>query len=358
MSARWASDARGGLALAVAGVVGVTDVVERLHATIAATRAPLGAPHRAPARGIAGFVYRRVRGVARTVGLGLDQVLAPFSGGETPDSVKRDHVVAALNGVLGDRLDASGNPLALPMRIRPPGDDEAPRSRIALFLHGLCMHDRHWPRDAGSADATVRALGYSPLYLHYNTGLAIADNGARLSVLLDELVARWPVPGAELVFVGHSMGGLVARSAHAHACRHDAPWRRALRAFVFLGTPHRGAALERAGKRIDHLLGISPYTAPFAALGAVRSAGIRDLGHGDIGHGDRLALPEGVRAHAIAGNLRLGSDGLVTVDSALGRPGFGLGADRLRVIDGAGHLDLMQHPRMVDGLARWLRTGG
>ena len=53
---RLVSDLRGVAALAVDGVLGVTDIVERLHATIAAASAPLGAPHVEPTRGDTGFV--------------------------------------------------------------------------------------------------------------------------------------------------------------------------------------------------------------------------------------------------------------------------------------------------------------
>jgi pimeloyl-ACP methyl ester carboxylesterase len=259
--------------------------------------------------------------------------------------------------VLGDRLAASRNPLAIPMRLRNDDAHEPPQARIALFLHGLCMHDRHWPRGEGSADAAVRALGYTPLYLHYNTGRAIDANGRELSMLLDALLAEWPGGANQLTLVGHSMGGLVARSAAEHARRGNAAWLPALRNLVFLGTPHHGSALERAGKRVDYLLGISPYTAPFVALGGVRSAGIQDLGDGRVvSENEIVALPAGVRSHAVAGSLRLGGgDGLVSVESALGERGLALRKERTLVIESAGHIELMYHPETIAALARWLR---
>ena len=356
-AARLASDARGLAALAVDGVVGVTGIVERMHATIASIPAPIGPPHARPARGIAGMVYRSVRGVARGVGWSLDRALAPLADALGPASapLQRAHVVAALNGVLGDRLAATGNPLAIPMALRPATGAEVPRARIALFLHGLCMHDRQWPRGAGSAEAAVRALGYTPLYLHYNSGRAIADNGRDLSAQLDALLATWPTPPVELALVCHSMGGLVARSACEHARLADAPWLDRLRHLVFLGTPHRGAVLERAGKRVDGLLRLSPYTAPFVALGGTRSAGIQDLGHGRVtADGSPAALPAGVACHAIAGSLRRGGDGLVSVASALAQRGPGLGPMDTVVIRNAGHLALLDHGEVVVALKRWL----
>ena len=351
---RLVNDLRGVAALAVEGVVGVTDLVERMHATIANLSAPLGKPHVEATRGITGFVYRSVRGVARGVGLGLDRALAPFAADTDIDAPQRDHAIAALNGVLGDRLAASGNPLAIAMQLRR--DESPPTPRIALFLHGLCMHDGHWPRGAGSADAALRALGWTPVYVRYNSGRGIPDNGRELSAHLDDLVAHWPLRVEEISLVAHSMGGLVARSAAEHARRGDAAWVRALRNVVFLGTPHHGSGLERAGKRVDYLLTVSPYSAPFAALGGARSTGIQDLGHGrvmtDAGH---VPLPDDVRAFAVAGSLRLGGDGLVAVDSALGRRGLAFPGKRTLLIDGAGHIELMRHPAMVEALVRWLR---
>jgi pimeloyl-ACP methyl ester carboxylesterase len=353
---RLARDARGVAALAVDGVLGVTDIVERVHATIASATAPVGEPHLEPARGISGFVYRSVRGITRGVGWSLQRALVPFARDGEVDSPRREHVIAALNGVLGDRLAASDNPLAITMAIRLDEPGEAPPLRIALFLHGLCMHDRHWPRGEGSAHAAVRALGYTPLYLRYNTGRGVAENGQELSARLDALLAAWTVQPTELAMVGHSMGGLVARSACEHARRTGARWLPTLRHMVFLGTPHQGSALERAGKRVDYLLGISPYTAPFVALGGVRSAGIQGLGDGRVSEdGEPVALPTRVRCHAVAGRQGRNGDGLVSVDSALGRRSLGLARKDTLVIEGAGHIELMHHPDGVAAIARWLR---
>src|SRR4249919_2734450 len=349
-------DLRGVAALAIDGVLGVTTIVERMHATIASSPAPLGQPHLEPARGISGFVYGSVRGTTRAVGWTLERALAPFAGDADLESPRRAHVIAALNGVLGDRLAASKNPLAIAMRVRCDDPDEALRPRIALFLHGLCMHDGHWPRGEGSADAAVRALGYTPLYLHYNTGLAVADNGRDLSLLMDVLLAAWPDQGAELAMVCHSMGGLVARSACEHARLSGARWLPTLRHLVFLGTPHHGSGLERAGKRVDYLLGNSPYTAPFVALGGVRSAGIKGLGDGRVTmDGKPAALPRGVQCHAVAGRQRRGGDGLVSVDSALGRRGLGLDENHTLVIEGVGHVELMRHADGVAAIESWLQ---
>lgn len=339
-------DARGVARLAIDGVLGVTGIAERLHAAIGRASPPLGTARAQTARGIAGFVYARVRDVTRGVGWSIDAALRPFAGALRTDSLQRAHLLAALNGVIGDRLAETDNPLAVRMQLHADESIE-PTARIAVFVHGLCMHDRQWPRGDGTHEAAARAAGYTPVYLHYNSGRAIEANGEAFADQLDALVTEWPLRVTHLALIGHSMGGLVARSACVHAGRTAAPWLLRLRTLVFLGTPHRGSALERAGTRIDFALGMSPYSAPFVAIGGARSAGIRDLGEGAV----TATLPRGVRAYALAGRLKGNTDGLVGIDSALGAP---VPESHRRIIEGAGHLDLLKHPEAVDTLARWL----
>jgi pimeloyl-ACP methyl ester carboxylesterase len=340
-------DARGVAKLAIDGVIGVTDIVEHLHATIASVSPPLGPAAARSARGITGFVYRRVRDAVRVVGWSIDASLRPWQGGLRIDLMEREHVRAALNGVLGDQLAAAGNPLAIPSRLTFETDTAT--SRIVVFAHGLCMHDRQWRRGPGSMDALVRALGWTPVYLHYNTGQPLALNGEELSAHLDALLAGWPKRVARLAIVGHSMGGLVARHAIAHAERESAPWRRRLKSLLFLGSPHRGSAFERAGTRVDLALAMSPYSAPFARLGGARSAGIRALG----ADSSAMPLPAGVHCVTVAGRLGGEGDGLVSIGSATGLP---LPKAQRIVIDGAGHLELMDHPEAVELLSRVLGT--
>lgn len=338
-------DARGVLHLALEGVVGVTDIVEHLHATIGEGRMPWAPAVDTPAPGLAGHVYRGVRGVVRGVGRGIDAAFSPFGGALRIDLPEREHLRAALNGVRGDRLAAAGNPLAIPMRLGTAESDRT--SRLVVFVHGLCMHDRQWPRTPASMDAAARAMGYTPVYLNYNSGQSVDINGAEFSRQLARLVASWPRRVTHLSIVAHSMGGLVTRHAAAHAERTDAAWLESLRSVVFLGTPHLGSGLERAGTRIDYALAMSPYSAPFARIGGARSAGIRDLGKDYSG----LALPSGVAHVAVAGKLMRGSDGLVSVTSALGLPLPD--ADRI-VIEGAGHLELLAHPAAIETVERTL----
>jgi pimeloyl-ACP methyl ester carboxylesterase len=161
--------------------------------------------------------------------------------------------------------------------------------RIAVFVHGLACNEALWRLHAERhyGDPTVsygtrleRELGYTPVYVRYNTGLHIAENGRRLARLLDRLVAAWPAPVEELTLVGHSMGGLVIRSATHYGAGHA--WTARARHLFFLGSPHGGAPLEKAANIAGWLLGHSDVTRPLAALLNGRSRGIKDLRFGTL----------------------------------------------------------------------------
>jgi pimeloyl-ACP methyl ester carboxylesterase len=229
--------------------------------------------------------------------------------------------------------------------------------------------------------ALARDLGFTPVYLNYNSGLHVSTNGRAFAELLERLVAGWPVPVDELVILAHSMGGLVSRSACHAAERAGHAWRRKLRKLVCLGSPHHGAPLERGGHWVDLLLGVSRYSAPLASLGMVRSAGVTDLRFGNVldehwegrdrfAHaGDsrsRLELPAGVRCYAIAATKtlhdaggKLAGDGLVPVESALGRhqkPELTLRFPRTHqwIGFGMGHLDLLNRAEVYERIRTWV----
>jgi pimeloyl-ACP methyl ester carboxylesterase len=393
-----ASDLRGVNRLTIEGIAGVVDLVEAMHRNIASVPGMLAKPNRDRTTGITGLVYRSIRGVVGLVGSGLDMLLARLTPllGERSTWPGRETFLAALNGVLGDYLAASHNPLAITMRVRRdgialPGEGQPlaaaiPHAggKLVVLLHGLCMNDLLWRRkghDHGAALA--RDLAYTPVYLHYNSGLHVSTNGEAFSVLLEGLVQRWPVPLTELVVIGHSMGGLVARSACHYGTRAHHAWLRRLDKLVFVGTPHHGAPLERGGNWVDMLLGASAYSAPLARLGKIRSAGITDLRFGnlvdedwnqrdrfELGDDRRVAvpLPERIACYAIAattgktaGDLsdRLLGDGIVPLASALGRhanPALALTFDPARqwVAYDTNHLDLLSSPAVYAQIKRWL----
>lgn len=393
------ADIRGAGRLVVDATLGVTGIVEAMHGTIAGLGGLLPGSSNERTRGLTGFVYRCVGGVTRLVGDGLDLALRPMANFThmRPSAPGRETTLAIINGVLGDHLAATGNPLAIAMCLRQDGrplvlHTPAIRAaipgaggRILIQAHGLCMNDLHWGRGGRDHCATVaRELGYTPLQLHYNTGRSIADNGRDFAELLETLLEEWPAPVEELVIVAHSMGGLVARSAHHQGRAAGHGWPARLGKLVFLGTPHHGAPLERAGNQFDLLLGRTPYTVPFTRLGRMRSAGITDLRYGSLLHADwgdvdryakvpperrtPVPLPAGTACFAVAAvrgerddtpAARLMGDGLVPVASALGdhadeRFAMRLSEQARWVRSGLGHLDLLSDPAVYVQVRRWL----
>lgn len=384
------ADLRGGLRLVVDATRGVNGIVESMHSAVARRAMPLGRAAPPTAGGIAGLVYRSIDAGAGLVGKGLDVLIAPFEGLlPAQASPRRDATVAALNGVLGDHLVRSGNPLAIPMQLRWQGQRlegvdlatliAAPSDHVVVLVHGLCMSDRGWLRDGHDHGASLAAdLGVTPVYALYNSGQHVSINGEALARQLADLVARWPVPVRELTLVGHSMGGLVMRSACHQAA--GAPWLARLRRMVFIGTPHHGAPLERAGNWLHRVMDISPYVAPFTRLSSVRSEGITDLRHGNLLQADWaehqrydpadrrviVPLPTGVACYAMASTVgshrvagSLLGDGLVPVRSALGQHrraerDLGLPQSHQWVGHGIHHLDLLSSPAVYRRLKHWL----
>ncbi|HEY9028228.1 MAG TPA: alpha/beta hydrolase [Burkholderiaceae bacterium] len=391
---------RGAAKLALEATTGLTDLVEAVHARIA--HLP-GRPHAADerTRGISGFVYRTIRGVTRVVGASVDTVLpvlapllapAPDDAAALP-SPEREAVLAALNGVLGDHLARTANPLAIRMALRRDGRALALQrdalaaalpdvgERVLVLVHGLCMNDLQWRRDGHDHGAALAAsLGFTPVYLHYDSGLHVSTNGRALATLLEQLLAQWPRPVARFAIVGHSMGGLVARSALHYGRAAGQHWVDRLDDLACLGTPHHGAPLERAGHGVELLLGATPYAGPFARVAGLRSAGITDLRHGNVVDADWLGadragsasdqrvpvpLPAGPRCFAIAGSLagagKVLGDGLVPVASALGkhrlaRRTLKFAPAQQRVFEQVNHMQLLSSPAVFEQLRDWLST--
>lgn len=349
------TDLRGAGGLTVDAISGVTDIVESLHQTIATSAGIFDAEKPSRTRGIPRLVYQSIRVTSGLVGEGLDAVLGQLSlmVGEKESPPARETSLAILNGLLGDHLVARNNPLAIPMQLRHDGECltnqmlaelwQSSAGHMVIMVHGAFMNDRNWERkEHDHGQALARDLGLVPLYLHYNTGLHISENGRNFADLLQATITQLPQP-VTLSMIGYSMGGLVARSACYYGQRAGHTWLKSLQKLLFLGTPHHGTPLEKGGNLINTLMDISPYSAPFARLGRMRSSGVTDLRYGNVVDEDWLdrdrfeaggdqripvALPEGVQCYAIAastskktnntGNNLVG-DGLVPIDSALGR---------------------------------------
>jgi hypothetical protein len=198
--------------------------------------------------------------------------------------------------------------------------------------------------------------------------------------MIELLLQCWPVVVQELVIVGHSMGGLVTHSACHYGALADHDWVRMLHKIVFLGTPHHGSPVERVGNRLNGMLSVSPYTAAFARLGRLRSAGITDLRYGNLledwagrdsfthSSDQRRAvpLPNGVQCYCIgastgqtAGDLRdqLLGDGLVSLRSALGdhaSPNLVMRFREQWIGYDMNHMDLLDRRDVYAQLRQWL----
>ena len=378
------SDLLGANRLLVEAITGTTDLVEAVHASILGwPRRIVGLSPKPVTGGIPGLAYGGVRGITRLAGNGIEQVLRllPAASAEADRIPPREAFLAALNGVLGDHLHATGNPLALTARLRIAGrslvlDREALAAshplaapRLLVMVHGLCMNDLQWQQGGHHhGDRLAEELGFEVIHLHYNSGVSIAANGREFSALLQGLAETWPVPVERIAIVAHSMGGLVSRAAIATAQADASPWLARLDTLACLGTPHHGAPLERAGDLLQKLLGTNSHSAPFVALGGLRSAGIQDLRHGSL-HARHPPLPAHVRAFAVAASTQaqradgarrgVRGDGLVPVASAFGEhedPALGLGIPEQQrlLVHRTGHIGLLAHPQVHARLRDWL----
>ncbi|WP_309679274.1 alpha/beta hydrolase [Polaromonas sp.] len=415
------SDLQGLAQLATQGTLGVAGLAEtvqgNVYKAVAALFGPLGAKFldSAPGSsgvkktGITGLAYAGVRGVTRLAGGSVNALLAAAAprAGRQASSPEREAMLSALNGVLGDHLLATGNPLAISMCLRQGGEPlpldkqalaarlPAASAKLLVLVHGLCMNDGQWGSggaDLNHGDLLARELGYTPVYLHYNSGLHTSSNGQQFAALLEQLWQAWPQPIEELSLLAHSMGGLVSRSACHHGEQAGHLWRKGLKNLVFLGTPYHGAPLEGLGNWLDTLLVSNVVTRPFASIGQIRSAGITDLRHGNLLDADwqgadrferapdvrqALPLPAGVACFALAGTTlaaasgaratarealsqQLLGDGLVPLPSALGQHEqagrtLAFAPDHQWIATGVNHMALLKRPEVGRQLVQWLR---
>jgi hypothetical protein len=385
--------------LAARELAAVPRGVEDVHAAVAGRvfgalgpgAAPVRVMHGTIARGVYAGVSGGLWAAASVAGSAAARRAGPVALSDTPRGAA---AVAALNGLFGDALAAEGSPLATPMTVRRIGrapsdparplpaaspDPARPRSALAgasthavVFLHGLGETEHAWGAP-GYGDRLADDLGVTPVLVRFNSGRHVFENGASLAALLDAFVADWPVPLERISLVGHSMGGLVARSA-AH---HGGAWTRHLRHIVSLGTPHAGAPLEQAVHLLGAALHLTPETRPFARLLRRRSAGIRDLRRGSLVDEDwRGQDPDALRGKArtevplragvthcfVAATVtrsdrhplgRLLGDTLVLSPSAAGvRAGFA--EEHGLRLGGVHHLALLRHPAVYEHLRTWL----
>jgi pimeloyl-ACP methyl ester carboxylesterase len=296
--------------------------------------------------------------------------------------------LAVLNGLVGNYLSRTGNGLATEMSLyrgdRPLPAERATlaaayphaTSRLVVFVHGLMNTESIWrlPDGTDYGSQLERDLGWTPAYVRYNTGVAIAENGARLSALLEQVIEAYPVAVDELLLIGFSMGGLVIRAACHAAETHKHTWRARVRRILYVGTPHLGAPGERLGKLTSEVLRAIPnqYTRLIADIANLRSDGIQDLAHAALRDEDRAIarspwdlrdarhpvplLPD-IEHHLIAGSVFIDprltflfGDTVVPVASATykGHALELLPPERVHVLPGLGHLALAHSPAVYE----------
>ncbi len=332
-------------------------------------------------------VYAAVRhggGAALSVAAGAER---HFDAPARQPGAREQALRSALNAAVGDSLAASGSALAVQMGLHRAGAPlavdaaslAALRPRVCVFMHGLACDEHSWAlrSDAWAASAWAHALpgdqapdygallehelDVSAIHLRYNTGVAVDTNARQLAQLLERAAQAAPQV-REWLLIGHSMGGLVARRAHALATLDALRWPAAAPMIVCLGSPHQGAPLEKISHLAVSALSLSEVTRPLARAANARSQGIKDLRHGlprDAGSATPPALrlifaTLGDESDADLGALigRVFGDGLVRAGSAADD---GLDGDVQRVeLAGLGHMALLNHPRVYAVLRRWL----
>ena len=361
---------------------------------------PVRVVHDGASRAVYAGVRSGLRSLARG-GAGLAAARAPIDGEPLSARPVASLVIGAVNGIYGNHLRARGNELSQMMEFRrhgaqvPVTADGLGRAypqvthRVVVFVHGLCGTEATWRLPARGSDRSDRRtygerlehdLGFSSVWLRYNTGLHISENGRELARLLDELVSGWPVEVEELVLVGHSMGGLVARSACHYGEREGRAWTDLVKHVFCLGTPHLGADLEKGANALGSVLGRLPETRAMARVLNARSVGIKDLRYGSCVDEDwcdcdpdeylrdrcqEVPFLPAASYYFIGAALkpdavgRLVGDLLVRSPSSSGRGNGGgrripFELDNGYELSGLTHLDLLNHPAVYAQLRDWI----
>jgi pimeloyl-ACP methyl ester carboxylesterase len=375
-----------------------TGISSRVFDSIGPPAIPTRTIHDGLTRAIYSGVDRGILGAAHIAGI----VAAELWGNEADEALESRTdstaaVIAAVNGIYGDALTEQESPLAGAMVVRCgdksvalTSDDlaeafPAATNRVAVFVHGWCLTEQSWFRRPGEGEdgrtygeRLHDDLGYSPVFLRYNTGLHVSVNGRTLAEILETLHDRWPVPITELVLVGHSMGGLVARSACHYGTELQHAWANAVSRVVCLGSPHLGADLEKGVNVASWALAMLPETRSIATFLNTRSDGVKDLRFGACRDEDWLDadpdeflrdrchetpfLPH-ASYHFVSSTVTPPLLGIIAGDHLVrSKSAAGLGKSRRipfeselgLTLSGLNHFDLLNHPLVYTKLRYWL----
>ena len=313
---------------------------------------------------------------------------------------------AVLNGVVGDYLAKQNNPLAIEMGFYHQGSpllsfdalsksnsnsDVGLTNKVVVLLHGLTNLETIWDIET---EETVKSkseaapvanyglhlqkdFGYTPLFLRYNTGLSIEENGRLFTQLMNKLESAYPKPIDEIVFVGFSMGGLLMRYAQQEASEAETPWLDKLSHCFYLGTPHEGSYFEKFGHLASSIVRSIPkdYISHWADWIDVRSEGIQDLKHG-LAHlrdadteadesGPCGSFYKGALHCFISGSLseeqdsllnKVFGDALVTHKSA--NPESAPENSKFSHFEGIPHMPLAHTERVYQQMKQWIDEAG
>lgn len=381
-----------------------TAVARRTFRVVGPPAVPVRVVHDTVTTVLYGSVRGGIRGATRAAGAIADRHPATAGGTQITAHPVADRTLAAITGIFGDTVAEHHAVLDSGLGWRHDGGPLEPTPEalaaahprasgdLVVFAHGLCESDQSWwyrsrahrarrkvdpettperPRSIGEDLAGHH--GSTPLYLRYNTGARISESGRALADLLERTVDAWPTRVDDISLVGHSMGGLVFRSACHQALEAGHDWPHRVRHVVYLGTPHLGAPLEKAVNLAGWALGHTAETRPLSRLLARRSVGVKDLRFGYIrdeewnGHDPHdltsrhveTPLLEWAQHHVVTATLTRRAEHPVgwALGDLLVRSGSGAGRSRRRrigfddevvALTGLDHFDLLTDPRVVE----------
>ncbi len=345
----------------------IVDVVQDIHGAVANPFNVRGAEY-VPAP----MVYQAIRYGFRQ--LGNVAALANILRDPSKDRAESLSLQSVLNGIFGQLYVEQESSYAIPMRLTP-NEFKADTKVLIVFVHGLCLNDSCWNTPAVNAFThwAEHELNAEVAFLRYNTGQHISDNGRKLAGLL----AHTPLP-EQVILIGHSMGGLVSRSALYHGREQESPWVDKLSHLICLGSPHQGAVLERLGNYLNNFLAISSYTRPLMRLGNLRSEGIRDLRFGylaekqwraravDAKHPAPIVPLDSKVEHlfiagttSAVGTQHPKGDWLVDVSSGLAERYYPQATNLTRkLFYRMGHMLMIEEPRLYQYIQEWLVQTG
>lgn len=304
------------------------------------------------------------------------------------------HMVPIINGLMGDNMAEKGSNVLVNLSFRYKSRDievddlkkyynfSEYDGKIILFIHGLMNDESIWQSDFTD---TKKRLGTALevqddavcLYIRYNTGLHISENGRAVNNLLQQFVEKYSNEVRELIIISHSMGGLVTRSAGYYADIQGLKWITLLKKVFLIGVPNEGSYLARVAYLTQYFFRKIDITQndSIAKFFDIRSNGIKDLSFGYLVDEDWQNAEDGkirnvnvtivtplpkVKYYLIAGAVldeqgrgrifTFFGDGLVEKESALSRlfknNSLKSGKVEMKLFNGENHLTLLESKKV------------